>query len=205
MESPNHFEAQSSQDSVVEFSGSLKTLAVCLNKISNDIRWLASGPRSGLGELIIPPVQPGSSIMPGKVNPVICESMIQVCAQVIANDTAITLGGLGSIFELNLMLPLIAHNLLYSIKILSNSINVFNEKLLLGIKADKNKCNDYIEKSLAMCTSLAPIIGYEKAAKIAYEAYNSGKTVKQVVLDNNILPKEEAESILNPKNMLKSK
>ena len=183
----------------------MKTLAVCLNKISNDIRWLASGPRSGLGELIIPPVQPGSSIMPGKVNPVICESMIQVCAQVIANDTAITLGGLGSIFELNLMLPLIAHNLLYSIKILSNSINVFNEKLLLGIKADKNKCNDYIEKSLAMCTSLAPIIGYEKAAKIAYEAYNSGKTVKEVVLDNNILPKEEAESILDPKNMLKSK
>jgi len=205
VESPNHFEAQSSQDSVVEFSGSLKTLAVCLNKIANDIRWLASGPRSGLGELIIPPVQPGSSIMPGKVNPVICESMIQVCAQVIANDTAITLGGLGSVFELNLMLPLIAHNLLYSIKILSNSINVFNEKLLLGIKADKEKCNDYIEKSLAMCTSLAPIIGYEKAAKIAYEAYNSGKTVKQVVLDNNILPKEEAESILDPINMLKSK
>ena len=205
VESPNHFEAQSSQDSIVEFSGTLKSLSVCLNKIANDIRWLASGPRSGLGELIIPSVQPGSSIMPGKVNPVICESMIQVCAQVIANDTAITLGGLGSIFELNLMLPLIAHNILYSIKILSNSINVFNDKLLLGIKADKKKCNDYIEKSLAMCTSLAPIIGYDKAAKIAYEAYNSGKTVKQVVLEKNILPPKEVESILNPKNMLKSK
>ena len=205
IETPNHFEAQSSQDSVVEFSGSLKTLSVCLNKIANDIRWLASGPRSGLGELIIPPVQPGSSIMPGKVNPVICESMIQVCAQVIANDTAITLGGLGSVFELNLMLPLIAHNILYSIKILSNSINIFNEKLLSGIKADKKKCNDYIEKSLAMCTSLAPIIGYDKAAEIAYEAYNSGKTVKQIVLEKNILTKEKVESILNPKNMLKSK
>jgi len=205
VESPNHFEAQSSQDSVVEFSGSLKTLSVCLNKIANDIRWLASGPRSGLGELIIPPVQPGSSIMPGKVNPVICESMIQVCAQVIANDTAITLGGLGGVFELNLMLPLIAHNLLYSIKILSNSINVFNDKLLSGIKADEKKCNDYIEKSLAMCTSLAPVIGYDKAAEIAYEAYNSGKTIKEVVLDKNILSKEKVDSILDPKNMLKSK
>ena len=131
--------------------------------------------------------------------------MIQVCAQVIANDTAITLGGLGSVFELNLMLPLIAHNLLYSIKILSNSINIFNEKLLSGIKADKKKCNDYIEKSLAMCTSLAPIIGYDEAAEIAYEAYNSGKTVKQIVLEKNILAKEKVESILNPKNMLKSK
>ena len=205
IESPNHFEAQSSQDSIVEFSGSLKSLSVCLNKISNDIRWLASGPRSGLGELIIPPVQPGSSIMPGKVNPVICESMIQVCAQVIANDTAITLGGLGSVFELNLMLPLIAHNILYSIKILSNSINIFNEKLLLDLKADEKKCNDYVEKSLAMCTSLAPIIGYDKAAEIAYEAYKTGQTVKQVVLEKNILSKEKVESVLDPQNMLKSK
>ena len=205
IETPNHFEAQSAQDCSVEVAGILKGLAVSLSKIANDVRWLASGPRSGLGEINIPAVQPGSSIMPGKVNPVICESMIQVCAQVIANDTAITLGGLGSVFELNLMLPLIAHNILYSIKILSNSINIFNEKLLLDLKADEKKCNDYVEKSLAMCTSLAPIIGYDKAAEIAYEAYKTGQTVKQVVLEKNILSKEKVESVLDPQNMLKSK
>ena len=205
VKTPNHFEAQSSQDSVVEFSGSLKSLSVCLNKIANDIRWLASGPRSGLGELIIPSVQPGSSIMPGKVNPVICESVIQVCAQVIANDTAITLGGLGGVFELNLMLPIIAHNLLYSITISSNSINVFTEKLLLDIQANKKKCNDYIEGSLAMCTALAPIIGYDNAAEIAYEAYNKGKTVREVALEKKILSKKKLDLVLNPKTMLKSK
>ena len=205
VETPNHFEAQSSQDSVVEFSGSLKSLSVCLNKIANDIRWLASGPRSGLGELIIPSVQPGSSIMPGKVNPVICESVIQVCAQVIANDMAITLGGLGSVFELNLMLPIIAHNLLYSITISSNSINIFTEKLLFDIKANKKKCNDYIERSLAMCTALVPIIGYDKAAEIAYEAYNKGKTIREVALEKKILSKKKLELVLNPKSMLQSK
>jgi len=205
VETPNHFEAQSSQDSAVEFSGSLKTLSVCLNKIANDLRWLASGPRSGLGELVIPSVQPGSSIMPGKVNPVICESMIQVCAQVIANDTAITLGGLGSVFELNLMLPLIAHNLLYSITITSNSINIFNEKLLLGIKANKKRCNDYIEGSLAMCTALVPIIGYDKAAEIAYEAYNRGKTVREIAMEKKILNKKKLDLLLNPRSMIKSK
>ena len=150
IESPNHFEAQSAQDCSVEVAGVLKALAVSLTKISNDIRWLASGPRSGLGELNLPSIQPGSSIMPGKVNPVICESVIQVSAQVIANDLAITLGGLGSIFELNLMLPLIAHNLLYSISILSNSMLNFQDKLVDGILANKIKCENYIEGSLAM-------------------------------------------------------
>ena len=204
-ESANHFQAQSSQDTAVEFSGSLKTLSVCLNKIANDIRWLASGPRSGLGELIIPPVQPGSSIMPGKVNPVICESMIQVCSQVIANDTAITLGGLGSVLELNLMLPMIAHNLLYSIKILSNSILMFNDKLLINLQADEKKCNDYIEGSLAMCTALAPVIGYDGAAAIAYQAYNEGKTVKEVALEKEILSEEKINLILDPTSMIKPK
>ena len=123
-EAENHFEAQSTQDSVVELSGTLKTISVSLSKIANDIRWLGSGPRAGIGELILPSVQPGSSIMPGKVNPVICESMIQSCAQVIGNDIAITLGGQGGIFELNLMLSLISHNLLQSIQILSNSIKI---------------------------------------------------------------------------------
>ena len=201
----NHFEAQSFQNGTVQFSSSLKTLAVGLHKIANDIRWLASGPRSGIGELIIPPVQPGSSIMPGKVNPVICESMIQVCSQVIANDLAITLGGIGSIFELNLMLPLIAHNLLYSLEILSNSIIVFNDKLLIGLKADDKKCNEYIEGSLAMCTSLAPVIGYDEATKIAYEAYKKNKTIREILEKKNILSKQQIDELLDPKSMIKPK
>jgi len=205
IESPNHFEAQSSQDSIVELSGALKTLSVSLHKVANDIRWLSSGPRSGIGELVIPAVQPGSSIMPGKVNPVICESVIQVCSQVIANDTAITLGGLGGVFELNLMLPLIAHNILYSINIMSNAIHSFNDKLLVDVKANLEKCNNYIEGSLAMCTSLVPIIGYDMAAEIAYEAYNTNKTIREVVVKRNILSKKELNKILDPKSMLKPK
>jgi len=205
IESKNHFESQSSQDSIVGFSGDLKTLAVGLSKIANDIRWLGSGPRSGIGELIIPSVQPGSSIMPGKVNPVMCESLIQVCAQVIANDSAITLGGLGSIFELNLMLPLIANNILYSIKILSNAINSFNNKLIEDLDVDVEKCNNYIEGSLAMCTSLAPVIGYDKAAEIAYEAYKKNKTIREVAKSKKVLSESQLDKLLNPRNMIKPK
>ena len=201
----NHFEAQSCQNGAVEFSGTLKTLAVGFYKIANDIRWLGSGPRSGLGELLIPAVQPGSSIMPGKVNPVICESAIQVCSQVIANDTAITLGGLGSIFELNLMLPLIAHNILFSIEILSNSINVFRIKLLNKLKANAKKCENYIEGSLAMCTTLVPVIGYDKTTEIAYEAYKSNKTIREVLKNKNILSEKEINQLLNPELMIKPK
>ena len=202
IESPNHFEAQSAQDSSVEVAGILKGLAVSLSKIANDVRWLASGPRSGLGELNIPAVQPGSSIMPGKVNPVICESILQVSAQVIANDLAITIGALGSILELNLMLPLIAHNLLYSTFILSNSIKVFNNKLIKGLSANKIKCENYIEGSLAMCTSLAPIIGYDEAAKIAHESFETGKTIREVVEEKNIIDKKVLDRALNPNNMI---
>ncbi|MED5474869.1 MAG: class II fumarate hydratase [Candidatus Neomarinimicrobiota bacterium] len=202
-EAENHFEAQSTQDSVVELSGTLKTISVSLSKIANDIRWLGSGPRAGIGELILPSVQPGSSIMPGKVNPVICESMIQSCAQVIGNDIAITLGGQGGIFELNLMLPLISHNLLQSIQILSNSIKIFTEKLIDDLKADEKKCLDYIEGSLAMCTSLAPIIGYDKAAKIAYNAYESGKTVREIALEEKVLSVEKLNELLDAKSMTK--
>ena len=205
IETKNHFESQSSQDSIVGFSGDLKTLAVGLNKIANDIRWLGSGPRSGLGELVIPAVQPGSSIMPGKVNPVICESLIQVCAQVIANDSAITLGGLGSVFELNLMLPLIANNILCSIKILSNAVTVFNTNLLEGLEADIEKCNNYIEGSLAMCTSLAPIIGYDKAAEIAYEAYKKNKTIREIAKEKNIMSDSQLDKLLDPQTMIKPK
>ena len=202
IETPNHFEAQSAQDCSVEVAGILKGLAVSLSKIANDVRWLASGPRSGLGEINIPAVQPGSSIMPGKVNPVICESILQVSAQVIGNDLAITIGALGSILELNLMLPLIAHNLLYSIFILSNSIEVFDNKLIQGLSANKIKCENYIEGSLAMCTSLAPIIGYDEAAEIAYESFKTGRTIREVVEEKNIIDKKILNKVLDPNNMI---
>ena len=201
-EAPNHFEAQAAQDAAVETSGVLKTLAVSLSKIANDIRWLGSGPRAGLGELILPAVQPGSSIMPGKTNPVICEAMIQVCGQVIGNDTAITIGGQGGVFELNLMLPLIAHNLTNSIKILSNGIRVFTDKLIMDLQANEEKCSGYIEGSLAMCTSLAPVIGYDKAAEIAYKAYESGKTVREIATEEKVLDKEQLDRLLDPKMMI---
>ena len=203
VEASNHFEAQGAQDAAVETSSALKTVAVSLSKIANDIRWLGSGPRAGLGELILPAVQPGSSIMPGKTNPVICEAMIQACAQVIGNDLAITIGGQGGVFELNLMLPLIAHNLTNSITILSNGTIVFTEKLIIGLKANKEKCAGYIEGSLAMCTSLAPVIGYDKAADIAYKAYNSGKTVREIAIEENVLDKDKLNELLDPLSMTK--
>jgi len=202
VEADNHFEAQATQDSIVHLSGSLKTLSVSLYKIANDIRWLGSGPRSGLGELILPAVQPGSSIMPGKVNPVICESLIQVTSQVIGYDSAITLGGLGGVFELNLMLPLIGSNILESINILSNGIKMFRLKLIDDLKANEKKCMGYIEDSLAMCTTLAPIIGYDKAANIAKKAYNTDKTVREICVEENVLSKEELQNILDPYSMI---
>ena len=201
VEAANHFEAQAAQDAAVETSGALKTLAVSLSKIANDIRWLGSGPRAGLGELTLPAVQPGSSIMPGKVNPVICESMIQVCAQVIGNDTAITIGGMGGVFELNLMLPVIAHNLLQSIHILNGACKMFKVNLVDNLEANEKACADYIEGSLAMCTSLAPVIGYDKAAHLAHVAYETGKTVREVAMEENVLPEDELNRLLDPRSM----
>jgi fumarate hydratase class II len=200
-EAENHFEAQGARDAAVEASGALKTVAVSLMKIANDIRWLGSGPRCGIGEILIPPVQPGSSIMPGKVNPVIAESVCQVAAQVIGNDVTITIAGQSGNFELNVMMPLIAHNLLQSIAILSSVSRVFTEKCIVGIKANKERCEEMIEKSLAMCTVLAPIIGYDEAAKIAKEAYETGKTVRQVALERKILPEDELNRLLDPWSM----
>ena len=200
-EATNHFEAQAAQDAAVETSGALKTLAVSLSKIANDIRWLGSGPRAGLGEITLPAVQPGSSIMPGKVNPVICEAMIQVCAQVIGNDTAITIGGMGGVFELNLMLPVIAHNLLQSIHILNGACNMFKVNLVDNLEADEKVCADYIEGSLAMCTSLAPVIGYDRAAHLAHVAYETGKTVREVAMEDNVLPEDELNRLLDPRSM----
>ncbi|MGM0451761.1 MAG: class II fumarate hydratase [Thermodesulfobacteriota bacterium] len=195
-EAGNHFEAQASCDFGVEVSGALKTIAVSITKIANDIRWLASGPRCGLGEINIPAVQPGSSIMPGKVNPVICESAIQAATQVIGNDSTIGRCGTGGYFELNLMLPLLAYNLIQSIELLANTADMLTEKCVAGVSANKEKCAANIEQSLAVVTNLVPHIGYDRAAKIAQKAYESDRTVLQVAREENIFPEGELENIL---------
>jgi fumarate hydratase class II len=201
-EASDHFEAQSARDASVEMSGTLKTVAVSLIKIANDIRWLGSGPRCGIGEIHLPDTQPGSSIMPGKVNPVIPESLIQVCAQVIGNDSAITLSGLSGNFELNVMMPLIAYNLLQSIHLLANAVNHFSKKCIRGLKADRKRCEEMIEKSLALATPLTPKIGYEEGARIAKKAYDQRKTIRQVVEEEGILSKQELNHCLDPRSMI---
>ena len=201
LETTNHFEAQSAQDSLVEASGALKTLAVSLMKIANDIRWLGSGPRCGLGEINLPETQPGSSIMPGKVNPVIAESVTMVCAQVIGNDVTITVGGQAANFELIVMLPVMAYNLFQSIELLASVSTNFATKCIEGITANEARCKSLIEESLAMCTALAPEIGYEAAAKLAKEAYRSGKTVRQIAQEQNVLPTQRLTELLDPWRM----
>ena len=200
-EASNHFEAQGAQDSLVEASGALKTVAVSLMKIANDIRWLGSGPRCGIGEIIVPAVQPGSSIMPGKVNPVIAESVIQVAAQGIGNDLVVTLGGQWGSFELNTMLPVMASNLLESIEILANASRNFAERCIDGLEIDEERTASMIEKSMAMVTSLAPVIGYDKAAAIAKEAHQSGRTVREVAREQAVLADEELDELLDPMSM----
>jgi fumarate hydratase class II len=194
-EASNHFEAQAAQDSSVEASGALKTLAVSLMKIANDVRWLASGPRCGLGEINLPSLQPGSSIMPGKVNPVIPEVVIQASVQVIGNDTAITLGGQGGYFELNLMLPLIGYNLLQSISLLASASSLFTSKCIAGLSANRERCASLIEHSLALATYIVPAVGYDRASAIAKEAHRTGKTVRAIALEQNVLPAEELDRI----------
>jgi fumarate hydratase class II len=196
-EANNHFEAQGARDAVVQTSGALKTLAVSLMKIANDIRWLSSGPRCGIGEISLPPTQPGSSIMPGKVNPVIPEAVTQVAAQVMGNDTAITIAGQSGNFELNVMMPLMAYNLLNSISLLSNGSRLFAERCVEGIEANRKVCSSNIEKSLSLATNLAPEIGYDKAAEVAKKAYESGKTIREVVLEENLLEKSVLEEYLD--------
>lgn len=200
-EAGNHFEAQASKDAAVEASGALKTVAVSLMKIANDIRLLGSGPRCGIGELVLPEVQPGSSIMPGKVNPVIAESVCMVAAQVIGNDAAITVGGMSGNFELNVMMPVIAHNLSESIDLLASVSRNFSEKCIKGLKANETRCKELVESSLALCTSLSPRIGYDAAARIAKEAYKTGKTVREIATEHNVLPAEELDRILDPWSM----
>jgi len=199
-ETSNHFQAQSTLDNVVEASGSLNTLAVSLMKIANDIRWLGSGPRAGIGEIDLPAVQPGSSIMPGKVNPVIAESVTMVCAQVMGNHTTITIAGQSGNFEINVMMPVSAYNLLQSISLLASVTRNFTEQCIKGIKAT-TKGPEMVERGLAISTALAPIIGYDEAASISKEAYKTGKTVREVAREKTNLSEEELDRILDPASM----
>lgn len=185
-EAENHFEAQAAQDAALEVSGTLKTIAVGLLKIANDIRWLGSGPRAGLGEITLPALQPGSSIMPGKVNPVIPEAVIQVAAQVVGNDTTITIGAQTAHLELNTMLPVIGYNLLQSIGLLSSAAAIFAEKCVQGILPDLETCGANIEKSLAMATYLVPRLGYDRASAIAKKAHETGKTIREILVRENL-------------------
>ena len=200
-EAKNHFEAQAAKDAVVQVSGSLKTLAVSLTKIANDLRWLSSGPRCGIGEIGLPDTQPGSSIMPGKVNPVMCESVLQVAAHVIGCDATITICGQAGNFELNVMMPVMALRLLEAITFSATVVNAFTEKCVVGIEANNERCEEMIEKSLAMVTALAPLIGYDAAAKIAKESYATGKTVREVALAHKVLPPDQLGKILDPWRM----
>jgi fumarate hydratase class II len=200
-EAMNHFEAQAGKDAVVQLSGTLKTLAVSLTKIANDLRWLASGPRCGLGEISLPETQPGSSIMPGKINPVICESVLQVAAYVIGCDATITFCGQAGNFELNVMMPIMALKLMEAIEFTANVITAFTEKCITGIEANRVRCRDMVERSLAMVTALAPFVGYDRAAKIAQEAHASGKTVREVARAHKVLPDKKLEKILDVRRM----
>ena len=198
---PNRFEAMAAKDAAVETSGALKTIAVSLTKIANDIRWLASGPRCGIGEISIPSLQPGSSIMPGKVNPVIPESVLMVAAQVVGNDATITLAGMSGHFDLNVMMPLIAYNLLQSIEILANASALLAEKCVEGVEANRERCEELVERSLAMVTSLVPKIGYDAAAEIAKESMRTGRTVRELCRERNVLPEAELKEALDPWGM----
>ncbi len=194
---PNKFEALAARDACVSMSGALRTVAVSLTKIANDVRWLGSGPRCGICEILLPSIQPGSSIMPGKVNPVMCESLLMVAAQVIGNDQVIAWGGAAGNFELNVMKPVIAHNLLGSAALLTGGINAFIDNCLVGLEANRERAEQLIEGSLAMCTALAPIIGYDAAAAIAKEAYKTGRTVREVAREKSGLSEEELSAALD--------
>ncbi len=199
-EAANHPEAQAAKDAFVSAHGHLKTIAASLSKIANDIRHLGSGPRCGIGELNLPAIQPGSSIMPGKVNPVICESVVQVACRVIGNDATVTtsgLGGVGSLFELNVAMPVMIDAFLESTTLLANVSNVFVDKLLGGLTVDEQRCTDLIEQSLMTITALAPEVGYDKCAALAKQAHHEGKTIKQLVGELNLMSAERLEELMN--------
>ena len=202
VEAADHFEAQAARDAICFLSGALRAYAVSLTKVANDIRWLGSGPRCGLGELKLPAVQPGSSIMPGKVNPVIAESVLMVCAQVIGYDATIAWCCAAGNFELNVMMPVMAYDLLDAIDLLANATRNFAEKLIDGLEADRGKAEGFVEQSLAMGTALVPEIGYDKAAALVKEAYASGRTIREVAKEKSGLPEDRLNALLDPKNQI---
>ncbi len=197
----NYFESISSQDAVVELSGQLKAIAVSLMKIANDLRWMNSGPQAGLGEISLPALQPGSSIMPGKVNPVIPESITMVCAQVIGNDMTITIAGQSGNFQLNVMLPVIAYNVLQSITLLANASQALADKAITGFTINKTRIEELIDRNPILVTALNPLIGYEMSAKIAKKAYTEGRKVKEVAAEMTDLSDEELEKLLDPEDL----
>ncbi|OYP33986.1 class II fumarate hydratase [Rhodopirellula sp. MGV] len=202
IEAVNHFEANAQRDGLVQSHGELKCVAQTLFNLSNNIRWLGSGPRCGFYEVKLPSRQPGSSIMPGKVNPVMCESMMQLTARVIGNDSVITVSGAaGGNFQLNIMMPVMAHTILESIHLLSKGVDAFIEFCVEEMEANEESCNAAVEQSLSMCTSLNPLIGYETAAKLAKEAFASGQTIRELCLEKNILPEAQLTEALDPWKM----
>lgn len=201
VETEHHFAAQAAMDTAVELSGHLKATASALMKVANDLRWMNSGPIAGLGEISLPALQPGSSIMPGKINPVICEAMMMVCGQVIANDLAVTIGNERGNFELNLMLPLIAHNLLQSITLLGNAARALADKAVAGFTVNRERMAELIEKNPILVTALNPVIGYDRAAQIAKRAYAEGRRVKEVAAEMTDLSPEELDRLLDPRLM----
>lgn len=202
IEAVNHFEANAQRDGLVDCHGSLKTIAMTLFNIANNIRWLGSGPRCGFFEVILPDRQPGSSIMPGKVNPVMCESLMQVCARVIGNDATVTMSGAtGGNFQLNIMMPVMGQTTLESIQLLSNGTRAFIEFCMEGLEANPEACEASVEQSLSMVTSLNPLIGYEKAAKIAKDAFASGKTIRELCIEEKLLADDVLKAALDPMSM----
>jgi fumarate hydratase class II len=200
-QAPNLFEALSARDGLVEASGALRSAAATLTKVANDIRWLGSGPRCGIGEILLPDLQPGSSIMPGKVNPVMSEMLLMVCAQVVGNDAAIGWGGAAGNFELNVMIPMMAYNLLKSVNILSAGCRLFASRCVEGIEPNEARATALVEQSLAMVTALNEAIGYDAAAAIAKESVKTGKTVRELCLEKEVLPKEELDRLLDARRM----
>jgi fumarate hydratase class II len=200
-QAPNLFEALSTRDALVEASGSLRSAAASLTKVANDIRWLGSGPRCGIGEILLPDLQPGSSIMPGKVNPVMPEMLLMICAQVVGNDATIGWGGAAGNFELNVMIPVMAYNLLHSIGILAAGSRLFASRCVEGLEPNEERCAALIEQSLAMVTGLNEAIGYDAAAAIAKESVKTGKTVRELCLEKNVLPKEQLDRLLDARRM----
>ncbi len=201
-EADNHFAAQAAKDAIVATAGALKVVAISLTKIANDIRLLGSGPRCGIGELRLPATQPGSSIMPGKVNPVICESVLQVCAQVVGADATVTYaGGLLGNLDLHVGMPVMAHNVLESVRLLASACGIFVDKCIAGLEVNRERCAELIEQSLAMCTGLAPLIGYDEAAAIAREASRTGRTVREVALERKVLDEATLNKALAARTM----